>query len=225
MQIILGAGVTQPETLIVNSPVFKDWAARQGAEWQGTITISDIDFWGGEVHSLQVTIKGDDDPWPSKILLRSETVDVLVIVTDGERRYVIFVEQYRPALGAQVISNVAGGVNWSEPPLIAAERETIEELGLQQGTRVTYKLLLLSSVLVTPGATNERVYLTTATIKVFSYELDFFVEHFRGKLTGVEAEGERIVTHVVAAEEARAFILAQPHPDSKTLLSLSFAGL
>lgn len=225
MRIILGPGVTVTREQVETSPVFSDWVARLGPAWQGEVTVTDADFWGGEVHALQVTVAAEGDPWPSKLTLRSETVDVLVVVTDGERNRIIFVEQYRPAAGAQVISNVAGGLGWSESPLEAAGREVAEELGLDSSVQVEYALLAPNPVLATPGLTNERVHMVRAVIRISAVDYESFMSQFRGKRTGVEAEGESIVTHSVPASQARDFILSQSDPDAKTLLSLGLANL
>jgi 8-oxo-dGTP pyrophosphatase MutT (NUDIX family) len=137
----------------------------------------------------------------------------------------VFVEQYRTAAGGRVMSNVAGGISWGESPLAAADRELREELALTGPVPFTYTLLAPKPLLATPGLTNERVFMVRAELRVASVRLPSVLALLHNKQAGVEAEGESIVTHVVPAQEARRFILAQPILDAKTLLSLGLAGL
>ncbi len=208
-------------------PVFKDWANRLGTDWRGEVTINAADIWGEpqQVHMLQVAVAREGSPWPVRITLRSETVDVLVIVTDGTERWAVFVEQEREASGGRVFSNAAGGREWSETPREAANRELWEELGLDD-TNIAFdaeiSLLIPRPVLASPGITNERAYMMRAVLRVLPDNLEAFLEELRGKKTGVTAEGEDITLTLQPADQARDFILAQQDPDAKTLLSLAY---
>jgi 8-oxo-dGTP pyrophosphatase MutT (NUDIX family) len=212
------------------TPLFRDWADRLGAEWRGEVVINAADIWGEpeQVHMLQMTVAREGSPWPVRITLRSETVDVLVIVTDGTRQWVVFVEQEREAAGGRVFSNAAGGREWSEDPNEAANRELWEELGLDDTDiefGVELALLVPRPVLASPGITNERVYMLKAVIQVAPEHADAFLQELRGKRTGVTAEGEDLTLTVQPAGDARSFVLGQLDPDGKTLLSLACAGL
>lgn len=224
MNIVIGPGVLLSVAEVKKSPVFRDWVNYLGPMWRGEVIVNAADVWGGQVHMLQMTVSPEDDPWATKVTLRSETVDVLALVTDGQKSYVVFVEQNRPAAGSTVISNVAGGCDWMEPPTRAARRELIEELGLD-GTVATCQIspLFPRSVLATPGLTNERVHMMRGEVKVD--DLDAFIKQLHGKRTGVVEEGEALTLHVVPADEAYRFITEQPNPDGKTVLSLLLAGL
>lgn len=230
MKISIGAGVPLSASQVVAAPVFKDWVNRLGADWRGEVTINAADMWGKpkQVHMLQMTVARKGSPWPIAVTLRSETVDVLAIVTDGAERWVVFVEQERDAIGGRVFSNVAGGREWSETADEAASRELWEELGLDRTNikfDVKLSLLIPRPVLASPGITNERVHMMQAVIRVSPRDLQTFLEELRGKKTGVTAEGEDLALTVQLAKRARGFILNQPNPDAKTLLSLAYAGL
>lgn len=230
MKINIGAGVSLSPQEVVEVPVFKDWVNRLSVDWRGEVTINAADIWGEpkQVHMLQMTVTREGSPWPVRITLRSETVDVLVIATDGVKRHVVFVEQERDASGGRVFSNAAGGREWSETVDEAANRELWEELGLS-GTGIKFgvelSLLIPRPVLASPGITNERVYMMKAVISVLPHHFDAFLEELRGKKTGVTAEGEDLTLTVQLADQARSFILEQSDPDAKTLLSLAYAGL
>lgn len=230
MKINIGAGVPLSPQEVVEVPVFKDWTNRLSADWNGEVTINAADIWGEpkQVHMLQMTVAREGSPWPVRITLRSETVDVLVVVTDGIKRHAVFVEQERDASGGRVISNAAGGREWSETADEAANRELWEELGLSDTNikfGVELSLLIPRPVLASPGITNERVYMMRAVIQVLPRHFEAFLSEMRGKKTGVTAEGEDLTLIVQPASKARGFILDQSDPDAKTLLSLAYAGL
>lgn len=232
MKIKIGAGVPLSLKELMEVPVFRDWANKLGSGWRGEVTINGADIWGEpkQVHMLQMTVAPEGSPWPVSITLRSETVDVLVIVTDGVEHHVVFVEQKRDAVGGRrVISNVAGGWDRSEETVVAAaNRELWEELGLSD-TNIKFGLELYSliprPVLASPGITNEQVYMTRAVISVSPRDLKKFLEELSGKKTGLAVEGEDITLIIQPADQARNFITRQPYLDAKTLLSLVYAGL
>lgn len=228
MKIAVESSVKAGYRHVRDSPVFQDFLRRLGSTWEGAVTVFNTDFWKGSVHTLQVTVAGKGKPWPDLYTLRGPTVDVLVLITDGRRRYVALVEQYRAAAGGRVLSNVAGGIDQGEGVMQAAERELHEELGLKKGLPISYELLLRKPVLASPGITNERAHMVRATITLKPAQLMPFVRSLKNKRTGVAAEGEEIITRliaVVAANEARDFIKRRAQPDAKTLLSFALAGL
>lgn len=230
MRVNVSSGVSLSPREVAETSVFRDWANRLGADWRGEVTINAADIWGDprQVHMLQMTVAREGSPWPVRITLRSETVDVLVVVTDGVRRWVVFVEQEREASGSRVFSNAAGGREWSETADEAANRELREELGLDDtGIKfgVALSPLIPRPALASPGITNERVYMMRALVRVAPEDLETFLGELRGKKTGVTAEGENLTLTVLLADQAREFILRQPDPDAKTLLSLAYAGL
>ena len=94
MKINIGVGVPLSPQKVAQASVFQDWVNRLAPGWMGEVTINAADIWGEpkEVHMLQMTVAREGNPWPTQITLRSETVDVLAIVTDGVQQRVVFVE-------------------------------------------------------------------------------------------------------------------------------------
>lgn len=226
MKINIGAGVPLSPQEVEEAPIFKDWADRLDADWDGEVTIDAADIWGSPavVHMLHMTVARPGSRWPARVTLRSETVDILVIVTDGTERWVVFVEQEREAAGCRVVSNVAGGIEDPETMAEAADHELWEELGLNDTKirfRVKVSALIPEPVLASPGILNERVYMLQAVISVAPRHLKAFLKELHGKKTGLKSEGENLTLIVQPANKARDFIVNQPAPDAKTLLSLA----
>lgn len=228
MKVHFSDGVSVSPQEVIEAPVFRDWCRRLPPAWRGDVTVAAVDAWGGEVHMIQLTVAREGSPWPVKLMLRSETVDILALVTDDTQQWVVFVEQEREAAGNRVFSNPAGGREWSETADEAANRELREELGLDD-VRINFQVslshLVRRPVLATPGITNERVYMLQAVLKVAPQDLQEFLEELRDKKTGVTAEGEELTLCVVPASQACDFIERQQDPDAKTLLALKYAGL
>lgn len=205
---------------ILKSPLLTDWMSRAGTNHK--VTVTDVAYWDGEVQLLYLVVH--KEPWPVRFILRAPTVDVLVVVSGGREKYIVFTEQYRDAIGATVVSNVAGGKNWSQTAEEAAAKEVREELGIDLQVKFSLKQLLPKPVLATPGTINEQVYFFQADIEVPPRRLKAFLDSLRNKHTGIAEEGESIILRLQPAAEARDFILAQKLPDAKTLLSLGYAG-
>src|SRR5262245_2421887 len=119
MKVVVDPGVKAGRRHVMASSVFQDFLRRLGTKWSGVVTVFNTDFWEGRVHTLQVTVAGRGKPWPDMYTLRGPTVDVLTVITDGRRRYVALVEQYRAAAGGRVLSNVAGGIGAGEDVMAA----------------------------------------------------------------------------------------------------------
>jgi ADP-ribose pyrophosphatase len=82
-------------------------------------------------------------------------VAILPVLPDGK---LIFVRQYRYPVDSVIYEIPAGKLEKGEDPLTCAKRELSEETGYEAGT-FTY----LTSVLTTPGFTNETIHLYLAT--------------------------------------------------------------
>jgi 8-oxo-dGTP pyrophosphatase MutT (NUDIX family) len=231
VKIVIGAGVPLSPQEVKKAPVFQNWADRLPPNWSRVVvTINGADIWGDskEIHMLQVTVARKGSKWPAMVTLRSETVDILTIVTDGTKRYVVFVEQVREATGGKVISNAAGGREWGETVDRAAERELWEELGLDSTNipfSVSLSRLIPQPVLASPGITGELVHMMKAVVSVLPEHFEIFLEELRGKQTGVTAEGEELTLIVQPANRARSFIIGQLEPDGKTVMSLALPVL
>jgi ADP-ribose pyrophosphatase len=85
-------------------------------------------------------------------------VKVLPVTATGD---VVFVRQYRHALGRATLELPAGGIGPGEEPELAATRELAEETGLRPGT-----LELLGAFNTSPGRLNEvgRIFLATGCV-------------------------------------------------------------
>jgi len=83
MKINIGPGVGSSASEIAQAYVFQEWVDSLHSTWRGEVTINAIDQWKGEIHAIQMTVAREDNPWPVPITLRSETVDVLTVITDG----------------------------------------------------------------------------------------------------------------------------------------------
>lgn len=224
MKITMGPGVQITLAELQESLLFQDWARREVESVQ-EVVVTSADTWGGELRMVQMRATALRHPWPHTVTLRSETVDVLTEITDGTRRWVVFVNQERIAAGCRVTSSPAGGREWHEDPVEAAIREVREELGLADDVMIKVERLLPHPVLASPGAINERVYMMRATITVAPDKTDAFVASLHGRNTGVEAEGEEIVLAVVTSDIAWQVASEGRDSDAKTLFSLSLAGL
>jgi|SRR5919202_22161 ADP-ribose pyrophosphatase YjhB (NUDIX family) len=230
--------VRQSRTAIQTSHVWKDWTKRLGHKWRGKVKVIHAGEWkeDGElaVQALHLLVTEQGRPYADLITLRSETVDVLVTVSDSTNnptdRYVVFIKQWRTAVGRAVTSNVAGGKKWEETVEEAAQRELREELALdrymkkpRQGLEVTYRRLYRHSIYASPGMLSERVYMLHAHIQLPPGQLKSFAAHLASEPTGNAEEGEVIAPHLIPVSQAWASLL-DDEADGKTLLSLALAG-
>jgi len=228
MNITVATDVEFTEQQIRESAIFANWEKRLPAGHQWSVHVLDIG-WGGAIHMITMEVVHEGNPYPVKVILRSETVDVLVRVVSPRTNHVVFVRQLREAVPGVVVSNVAGGIDGDEDPMEAARREVFEELGLGDIPEEDYTLeivpLLNMPLLASPGIINERVHFMMATIHVSVSKLADMIDSLEGKRTGVSAEGEDLTLTVVPAGEAVQFVLGQRQPCAKTYLSLRTAQL
>ena len=117
----------------------------------------------------------------------------VVIVAETAEGQVIFIEQYRPPIGKNVIELPAGLVgdekeSASEPALEAARRELLEETGYD-----AEDLKVVAEGPISPGLSNETVALVRATGLQKRHE-------------GGGVEHEEITVHLVPRQEAHAWL-------------------
>lgn len=227
VDIIVAREVWYDAEQIRKSAIFTNWSKRLPDNWQGSVKILDVG-WGGEIHVISMEVRHASKRWPVKVLLRSATVDVLIRIKSPRTDHVVFVAQEREAVPGLVLSNVAGGIDGNEEPEQAARREASEELNLSD-ISVDYELeltrLVSAPLLASPGIINEEVHFFMATLTVALADIGEILESLEGKRTGISAEGEDLLLKVMFSSEAKEFILSQPNPCAKTLLSLMAAGL
>lgn len=150
---------------------------------------SDHLIWQGRFLEVRVAPWGDGGQW--EYVRRPGRIQAAVILALTEAREVVLVEQYRPALQAQVIELPAGLIgddNTGEAPLVSAQRELLEETGY-----VADKWQALGEFASSPGMIGETYHFFRATGL-----------HRRGAGGGVG--GENITTHLVPVEALPDFI-------------------
>lgn len=144
---------------------------------------------------------------------RKGCTGVVSVVALTDRRELVFVEQYRPAVGGRTIELVAGLAGDEGPESLeeAARRELLEEAG--------YAATSLELLMVGPsagGISTSRVHFYLARDAVRSE-------------AGGGVEGEDITVHVVPVEEAHAWLGAQSRGavlvDPKVFLGIAVAHL
>lgn len=221
MEIVIGKGVPFSEEQLLDSRAFQRWLEVLPEGRHQQVIVNDVDFWGGDIHSLHVT--SDGKRWAERFTLRSETVNVLTIVTDGKRRLVVFVGEYRASVGRVIKSNVAGGIGANETARQAAEREVLEEADVPQTAEVVITKLLPSRGAASPGVTGELVHSYKAVVTMTAEELDEYLGSLETKRTGLAEEGEELTVEAVPYDKALAFALGTYHDihDSKTVEALA----
>ena len=102
----------------------------------------------GKILSLAI----EDDHW--EIV---EHKDAVALLVSDPQRGVLFVEQYRPAIGRKTLEIPAGLIEEGETPEQTALRELAEE------AQLTGDLEKLAEFYVSPGFTDEKTYLFRVT--------------------------------------------------------------
>lgn len=124
-------------------------------------------------------------PITRELFARGEAVGVLLY--DPVNRLVGLVEQFRTGAldepnGPWLLEVVAGMVEPNEAPEVVAERELVEEAGIDQ-----VRLHRICDYLVSPGGTSEKMHLFCGVANLAG----------RGGVFGLGSEGEDILFHVI----------------------------
>jgi len=139
-----------------------------------------------------------------------------IVLYDPVHRLVGLVEQFRigaltePA-GPWLMEVVAGMIDKGESPEEVARRELIEEAGIEQVI-----ILPICSYLVSPGGTNEKLYLYAGLTDLSSRE---------GGLFGLKEEGEDIRFHIIPVDEAFDALQSDRFNNAATTVSLMWVQL
>lgn len=122
-----------------------------------------------------------------------------------DKKHVILLKQYRPALGAYLWEFPCGTLEDGERTSTCARRELAEEAGY--GAKSWKKI---GAVWVAPGYTNEKVHLYQAS--------NLFPR------TAIQDDDEIIRVHVCSRKEIREMIARQRLTDAKTICALTMSG-
>jgi ADP-ribose pyrophosphatase len=141
------------------------------------------------------------------VIDRGESVGILI--HDTTRDEIILVEQFRPAIKKTTFEIVAGMVKRGEDAIACVRREVKEEVGLDIDEKHIFPI---SSVYLSPGASNERVFLYYAVVSSLDTE---------GMIHGLKSEGECIRKHIVSVDEAMKMVEEGIIEDAKTALAIS----
>ncbi|MEG6585653.1 NUDIX hydrolase [Dendrosporobacter sp. 1207_IL3150] len=129
-------------------------------------------------------------------------VAVVPILNDGS---ILLVRQFRYPVGRVTLEIPAGKLDKGEEPDDCAKRELEEETGYKAN-----KLRRLSSILTTPGFTNEVIHLYVAEELILAEQCP--------------DEDEFIDVEVFTKEQIRTLIKSGEISDAKSLLGLLLAG-
>lgn len=135
---------------------------------------------------------------------------VAALVFDSDKKQFVLVRQFRyPARkdGGNILEIVAGGIE-DESPEDSIKREILEEIGYK-----VEKLSLISKMYVSPGRTDERLFL-------YFCEVDDSMKVEAGG--GLLSENEDIEIIYLSVQEAKTMLNNQEFIDAKTILSLQY---
>jgi ADP-ribose pyrophosphatase YjhB (NUDIX family) len=228
-KIEIGHNVRTTRMNVLDSPLFKAWAARVEGWNIPEITFHNIvTNKAGKVLIIQMSaLRGGIN---YAVMLRGESVDVLTMLICNGKRYVAHVSQERVALGERdQWSNVAGFVDHGESPRTALGREAFEELGVELppgeiidlNGRAFRQPVEVESMVVSAGATDELVYFFAREIVVTPEQLEILQD----AIAGLEVEGEKTHVHLTPLHTTILEIVpllarVNRHPEVKAVTSV-----
>lgn len=195
----------------------------------GRVTVYATYAWDSEIRMIQMGVMHGG--FENAVFLRGPTVDMLTVVTDGVKRFMVHVEQPRVAVGQVVRSNPAGMVDAGESPVTAAMRELAEEVGshIRWSPAQSMHPVVLGTnapLLVSPGGTDEEVTFYVVEGHLPSDKLAKLSKH----IGGLAHEGERLKLRLtplmrldIQAAAAR-LCSGTRRPDMKAVTSLLMYG-
>ncbi|MEO0482729.1 MAG: NUDIX hydrolase [Planctomycetota bacterium] len=131
-------------------------------------------------------------------------VVVLPVLETARGTEIVYIQNYRPAVGETLVELVAGTLEPPEPPAECAGRELIEEAGYRAG-----RIEPLGDFLTTPGLTDERMYA--------------FVARDLKKVDRAPEPGELMTVHSAPVSDLHAMIDSGALRDAKSMLTLLLA--
>lgn len=228
MDVVCAPGVQTTPRQVQRSALFSSWSRRLRRTPVGRVTIYASYAWGGEIRMLHMGVQHGG--FENAVFLRGPTVDMLTIVTDGTKRFVVHVEQPRVAVGQVVRSNPAGMVDTGESPVTAAMRELAEEVGSHirwRPAQSMHQVVLGTNapLLVSPGGMDEEVTFYVVEGYLPSDKLAKLSRH----IGGLAHEGERLRLRLTPLTDdirpvLRRLCAGTPRPDGKAVQSLLMYG-
>ena len=154
---------------------------------------------GRRVSLYRRVVRVDGKEFVKDLVKFGESVAIVPLI---DRRRVVLLRQWRPAINDWLIEVPAGRIEEGEHPEEAARRELEEEAGYRANT-----LIRIGSLCVSPGYSDEIIHIYLAT------DLEF--------VGASPEEGEVIESVIVPLNEALDFVVSQSRTDMKTVAALA----
>jgi len=206
-------GNPEETKLVADSSQFYNWLEKMDPRFRIQkidVQAADKRFDGGLLFAKirAEVVDENGDYVPGSVFLRGDAVAMLVILNDGENKWIILTCQQRFPVGVYESIEIPAGMMDDHGDFAGtAAREIEEETGL-----VIKKELLtfLDEYVVSGGGSDERIQLFGCEIFKPKEE----IEELNGKITGADHEHERIRLMIVPFDE-----LPKHTNDPKTLLA------
>ncbi len=168
---------------------------------EGPGKIASRRVYSGRVLNLDIdTVRYPDGSSGELEMIRHPGAAAVVPVEAGDDPDILLIRQYRYAAGGTIWEVPAGRLDAGEAPEACARRELLEEAGVRAG-----RLERLTTIMTTPGFTDERIHLYAAFDLVAGEhrrEPDEFVEVVRlplSRIMGLIRTGEIIDGKTIVA--------------------------
>jgi len=209
-------GKPEEVKLVAASSQFNNWLEKMDPRFRIQkieVQATDKRFDGGLLFAKinAEVVDEDGNHVPGSVFMRGDAVAMLVILNDGEKRWVILTCQQRFPVGVYESVEIPAGMMDDHGDFAGtAAREIEEETGLVIKKE---KLTFLDEYVVSGGGSDERIQLFACEIFKSKEE----IEELNGKITGTEHEHERIKLMIVPFDK-----LPEHTNDPKTLLAYGF---
>lgn len=179
-----------------NSVKYKNWKEKIDASLTDVkIDVEKVDYFGSNVGFIKLRVSGVKDngkPISSIVMVRGDSVSVLVVVKTEKRKYYVVTKQYRAPVGKWIIENPAGMMDENLNPKGVAVAEIEEELGIKLRGN---DLKPLGEFYNSPGLLDEKTSIFFTEISMTEEQVNFL----RGRETGVDTED--IIVEVLTKKE------------------------